>query len=226
MKREMMTETYEKHIWNRRPGGFFNTGRSVLLMDSAKSHLGDEVEKAISDVNSDVHIIHGGMTPLLQFLDTHVNKPFKDGMKEKWEDRIENGDAEFTKSGNQKRASYQLVAVWVDEIFKEVATDELILRGFRECGYVVYSNDISVLHSRLQATLKERQVPMDVVEEVNAFLEEMIEAQLDEETIDDEIESIEVPEADEQVDKEDGNELDEDLEHSHDEDDNIDVIAL
>ena len=38
--------------------------------------------------------------------------------------------------------------------------------------------------------------------------------------------SIEVPEADEQVDKEDGNELDEDLEHSHDEDDDIDVIAL
>ena len=57
---------------------------------------------------------------------------------------------------------------------------------------------------------------MNVVEEVNAFLEEMMEAQLDEETINDEIaiESIEVPEADVHVDKEDGNELDEDLEYS------------
>ena len=166
-----------------------------MLMVSAKSHLGDEVEKAFSDVNSDVDIIHGGMTPLLQFLDTHVNKPFKDGMKEKWEDWIENGDAEFTESGNRKRASYQLVAEWVDEIFKEVATDELILRGFGECEYIDYSNNISVLHSRSQITLKEHQVPVDVVEEINAFLEDMVEAQLDEGTIDDEIaiELIEVP---------------------------------
>ena len=102
-----------------------------------------------------------------------------------------------------------IVAEWV-KVFKEVATDELVLRGFRECRYIDYSNSISVLHSRWQTTLKERQVSVDVVEKVNAFLKEMIETQLDEETIDDKIavESIEVPEADEQVDKEDGNELD------------------
>ena len=48
---------------------------------------------------------------------------------------------------------------------------------------------------------------------VNAFLKEIIKAQLDEKTIGDKIavESIEVPEADEQVDKKDGNLLDEDL---------------
>ena len=55
-------------------------------MDSAKSHLGDEVEQEFTDVNNSIKIIHGGMTPSLQFLDTHVNKPFKDIMKEKWED--------------------------------------------------------------------------------------------------------------------------------------------
>ena len=57
-----------------------------LLMCSAKSHLDDEVEQAFTDVNSSIKMIHIGMTPLLQFLDTHVNKPFKDIMKEKWED--------------------------------------------------------------------------------------------------------------------------------------------
>ena len=55
-------------------------------MCSAKSHLDDEVEQAFTDVNSSIKMIHSGMTPLLQFLDTHVNKPFKDIMKEKWED--------------------------------------------------------------------------------------------------------------------------------------------
>ena len=47
-------------------------------------------------------------------------------MKEKYEDWIENGDAECTESGHWERALCQLVAEWVDEIFK----DELILRGF------------------------------------------------------------------------------------------------
>ena len=78
MKRSMMKETYVKRIWKRRPGGFFNAGKFILLMDSPKSHLGDEVEPAFTGVNSSINIIHGGMTPLVQFLDTHVNKPFKD----------------------------------------------------------------------------------------------------------------------------------------------------
>ena len=59
MKYSMMKETYVKHIWKRRPGGFFNTGKSILLMDSAKSHLGDEVEQAFTDVSSSIKIIHG-----------------------------------------------------------------------------------------------------------------------------------------------------------------------
>ena len=56
MKCSMMKETYVKRIWKRRPGGFFNTGKSILLMDSAKSHLGDEVEQAFTDVNSSIKI--------------------------------------------------------------------------------------------------------------------------------------------------------------------------
>jgi len=76
---------------------------------------------------------------------------------------------------------------WVDKVFKKVATDELILKGFRECGYMEYSNDILVLHSRLQDTIKGRQVPFNVVQEVNKFLEEMLEAQLEAESNDDEV---------------------------------------
>ena len=44
------------------------------------------------------------MTPLVQFLDTHANKPFKDIMKEKLEGWIVNGEAEFTEKENRKCA--------------------------------------------------------------------------------------------------------------------------
>ena len=153
-------------------------------MDSAKSHLGDEVEQAFTDVNSSIKIIHGGMTPLLQFLDTHVNKPFKDSMKEKWEDWIVNGEAEFTEKGNRKRASYQLVAEWADDTWKKVATDELIIKGFRQCGYIEYDGETSNLHSRLQKTIKKRKVPEELNQGVNEFLNEMMALQLDDKSPD------------------------------------------
>ena len=156
-------------------------------MDSAKSHLGDEVEQAFSHLNSNIKIIHGGMTPLLQFLDTHVNKPFKD-MKEKWEDWIVNGDAEFTEKGNIKRASYQLVAEWADDTWKKVATDELIIKGFRKCSYIEHDGETSNLHSRLQETIKKREVPEEVIQGVNRFLEEMMALKLDEDSPDEEVE--------------------------------------
>ena len=187
MKYSMMKETYVKRIWKRRPYGFFNTGKSILLMDSAKSHLGDEVEQAFTDVNSSIKIIHGGMTPLLQFLDTHVNKPFKD-MKEKSEDWIVNGDAKFTEKGNRKRASYQLVAEWAYDTWKKVATDELIIKGFRKCSYIEHDGETSNLHSRLQETMKKREVPEEIIQGVNEFLEEMMALQLDEESRDEEVE--------------------------------------
>ena len=183
-----MKETYVKRIWKRRPGGFFNTGKSILLMDSAKSHLGDEVEQAFTDVNSSIKIIHGGMTPLLQFLDTHVNKSFKGIMKEKWEDWIVNGEAKFTEKGKRKRASYKLVAEWADDTWKKVATDELIIKGFRQCGYIEYDGETSNLHSRLQETIKKREVQEEVIQGVNEFLEEMMALQLDEESPDEEVE--------------------------------------
>ena len=82
----MMKENYVNCIWKRKPWRFFNNGKSILLMDSAKCYLVDDVEQTFLDINSIVKFIHGGKTPLLQFLHTHVNKPFKDIMKERRED--------------------------------------------------------------------------------------------------------------------------------------------
>ena len=153
-------------------------------MDSAKSHLGDEIEQAFTDKNSSINIIHGVMTPLLQFLDTHVNKPFKDIIKEKWGDWIVNEEAEFMEKGNRKSASYQLVVEWADDTWKKVATDELIIKGFRQCGYIEYDGETSNLHSRLQKTIKKRKVPEELIQGIKEFLNEMMALQLDDKSPD------------------------------------------
>ena len=119
-------------------------------MDSAKRHLADEVEQGFSDVNSSIKIIHGRLILLLQFLDTNLNKPFKDIMKERWEDWIENGQAEFPDKGNSRGASYQLVAEWEDDTWKKVATCNVIMNGFCQYCYIV----ISVLNLELEETVK------------------------------------------------------------------------
>ena len=103
-------------------------------------------------------------------------------MKEKWEDWIVNGEAEFTEKGNRKRVSYELVAEWADDTWKKVATDELIIKRFCQCGYIEYDGETSNLHSRLQETIKKREVPEKVIQGVNEFLEEMMALQLDEES--------------------------------------------
>ena len=82
------------------------------------------------------------MTPLLQFLDSHVDKSFKGGSKEKWQEWIDLGERENTEAGNRGRASYTMVAEWVFDLWKKVATDDLIVRGVRQGGYIGWNGDI------------------------------------------------------------------------------------
>ena len=55
-------------------------------------------------------------------------------------------------------------AEWVDDTWKKLAIDELIIKGFRQCGYIEYDDEISNLHSRLQVTIKKYEVPEEVIQ--------------------------------------------------------------
>ena len=73
-----------------------------------------------------------------------------------------------------------MVAEWVLDAWKKVATDDLIVRGFLHCGNIGWNGDICALHSKLHATVESREVPAKVIDEVNAFLEEMRMAEAEE----------------------------------------------
>ena len=55
----------------------------------------------------------------------------------------------------------------------------MIIKGSHQCGYVEYDGTISNLYSRLKETIKKREVTVEVIQEVNEFLEEMMALQLD-----------------------------------------------
>ena len=147
-------------------------------MDPAKSHLGD-VPEFFTRYNTECKIIDGGMTPLLQLIDTHVNKPFKDILRERWIEWIASGTEEFTKQGNRRRASYETICQWVFEIWKAVAKPAFIVTGFQQCGYIKWDDDHQKLHSRLRDTILNRAVPIEAILEVNEMLLELEEASKD-----------------------------------------------
>ena len=103
---------------------------SVLVLDSARCHLTDNVKAEIQQ-HSKLAVIPGGLTRFLQPLDISVNKPFKDNLKAHWEEWMSDSrNDQFTLSGRKKRASYETVAEWVKKSFDAVPSS-CIINGFR-----------------------------------------------------------------------------------------------
>lgn len=213
MKRGIMKDCYGPQLWKKRPGSFFQQPKSLLIMDSAKSHLGD-VPEFFKSYNTECKIIDGGMTPLLQFIDTHVNKPFKDILKERWADWFTNCTEEFTKQGNRRRASYEMICQWIIEAWKVVAKPEFVVSGFQQCGYIEWDGDYQKLHSRLRDTILNRAVPIETILEVNEMLLELEEANMD----------IVTAFEDEEVDMEDETEEDDNNETDSDDGNDEDIV--
>ena len=68
-------------------------------MDQATSHTGEEVVSKFNSLNTDIEYIDNGMTGLLQLVDTHLNKPVKDRLRDKWEEWMDQAEHSYTASG-------------------------------------------------------------------------------------------------------------------------------
>ena len=160
MTQKMMLESYLPKIFKPRPGGYFNSA-PLMIMHSATCHLNGGIPEAFTAANTELKYIHSGMTPLLQFLDVYINKAFKDQLKDQYEVWIDEGKKEYTAIGKRKRASYEDIVEWVNTTWKVVATDEVILRGFKQCGSIDCSGNTQ-LHSKLRASIQTINAPMEI----------------------------------------------------------------
>lgn len=69
-----------KKAWSFWPGGLPKE-RSFLIWDMFKPHLVDDIAAEYRSQNTDIVVILGGLTNLVQPLDVSINKPFKDNMR-------------------------------------------------------------------------------------------------------------------------------------------------
>ena len=110
-----------------------NHEQSLLVWDSFRAHLTDDVKAALKQQKIDVAVIPGGLTPVLQPLDKCLNKLFKDSIRRKYLAWMISGPFEYTPSGKKKAPTRNHVLQWVNEAWQEI-TIEMAMKSFKTCG--------------------------------------------------------------------------------------------
>ena len=120
-----------RNVWQRRPGGQ-RRERSLLVWDSFSAHLTDSVTKDVKNCNTDVAVIPGDLTGMLQPLDVSLNKPFKDALRRQWMEWMADEKFELTAGGNIRAPPLTTHAMWVQKAWDEVKVP-VIIKSFKKC---------------------------------------------------------------------------------------------
>ncbi|CAG8801200.1 983_t:CDS:1 [Dentiscutata erythropus] len=154
MKADLIISTYIPQAIRARPNGFFKC-KGIIFVDGHQSHIRNDIKRAFIVEGLDLLEIPGGTTSVLQPLDVSINKPFKNGMRQRWKEWIDKGKVVLTKNENHKKALYELVSKWMSKIWKEISSNVLV-RSFKATGLTLNpdgSEDYK-MSDRLRAILK------------------------------------------------------------------------
>ena len=83
--------------------------QSLLVWDSFRAHLTDEVKADLKRRKIDVAVIPGGLTPVLQPLDKSLNERLKDNVRRKYLAWMISSPFDYTPAGKKKVPSRNLV---------------------------------------------------------------------------------------------------------------------
>ena len=164
-----------RKIWDERQGREADPNKSLVILDSAPSHLHENSRNELKK-SSKVAVIPGGCTRFVQPLDISVNKSFKDHLQTHWKAwYAEETQAEYTKSGRRKRPHLEVVSEWVRKSFEDVSID-CIKNGFRKA---LTPDDEYRMESMLEAFTdlavddKEEHAEDDELDELNTTLDSL-----------------------------------------------------
>ena len=107
--------------------------RRLLIVDSYKPHQTDDsIKKVKESCNSDVIIIPGGCTSIVQPMDRCINRPFKEYVRASWQEWMRQDRAK-TKKGNLKQPIRQDAMKWVSRAWDSIKP-ETLTHSFLVCG--------------------------------------------------------------------------------------------
>ena len=122
--------------WLNKCWGTFSFGRRLLAWDAFCAHKTSKVKSALRKMQTDVAMIPGGCTSVLQALDISWNKPFKAAFASLYEEGVETTgcrDSNRTEAGNARPPCKSLLCQWVVKAWNTIGKD-LILKSFIVSG--------------------------------------------------------------------------------------------
>lgn len=120
------------NVWNKRNGGL-RKEHSLLVWDMFRSHLTNETKKHLKRSNTATAVIPGGLTSVLQPLDVSLNKPFKDRIRDEWNQWMMEGEKTYTKGGNLRAPSLDVLCDFVIKSWNAVSA-KIVIKSFIKCG--------------------------------------------------------------------------------------------
>lgn len=130
MSAELMVD-WLRTVWGRRPGALLLP--SLLVVDSFRGHLEKGVRRRMEEMRTDIAVIPGGLTSVLQPLDVSINKPFKDNVRRLYTQWMADGNHNLTPTGKIRRPSIDMLCGWILEAWSEIPGD-MIIRSFKKTG--------------------------------------------------------------------------------------------
>lgn len=104
----------------------------MLALDLFQGHLTTPVKQALRKGKTNLVVIPGGMTSVLQPLDVALNKPFKDQVCELYTEWMM-ADNPRTPAGHLRRPPLPTVCVWVSSAWKSL-TNKMVCKSLRKCS--------------------------------------------------------------------------------------------
>jgi hypothetical protein len=125
MTQELMLE-WLKIVLSRRPGAFLNPP-SMFVLDAFKGHVTDSMKDQLRKMKTELVVIPGGMTSVLQPKDVS----FKDRLRQQYLTWIADLAHELIDTGKIKHAAPSEVARWVLAAWKAIP-DSIIVISFKK----------------------------------------------------------------------------------------------
>uniref|UniRef100_A0A5S6QGU9 DDE-1 domain-containing protein n=1 Tax=Trichuris muris TaxID=70415 RepID=A0A5S6QGU9_TRIMR len=119
------------NVWKKRPG-HVNNG-SLLVWDSFRGQAADKITSYVKKCKIETAVIPGGLTSVLQPLDVCLNKPFKDHMREEWNNWMVNGQKSYTAGGCMRAPPLEILCQFIINAWSKIKK-ETVIKSFKKCS--------------------------------------------------------------------------------------------
>jgi hypothetical protein len=130
MTEELMLK-WLKVVCSRRPGAFLDQ-LTMLVLHAFKGHFTDSMTDQLRKMKTDLIVIPGGMTSVLQPMDLSIHKTSKDRLRQQYLTWFEVPACELTETVKIKHAAHSQVVQWVSIVWKAFP-ESIIVRSFKKC---------------------------------------------------------------------------------------------